>query len=152
MKIDGGLVIFTVLIVVVIAVSVTLGSYDPMTPAIARGQAQLAIGDGWTTGISTAFGWIFKLAVGGIFTGFGIAAFREARKAYGLWKRTAQAGRWQGGPNANWQRSQPQGQKFTKQDMLLLALSGRLPQSERTPSSMRFAQDERGDDELDIEM
>lgn len=152
MKLDSGLVFFTVLFLVVIAVSVALGSYDPMTPAIARGQAQLTLGDGWTTGISTAFNWIFKLAVGGIFTGFGVAAFNEARKAYSLWKRMAQAGRWQGGTNANWQRSQPQGQKFTKQDMLLLALSGRLPQNERPSTALRLAQDERGDDELDIEM
>ena len=159
MKIDGGLVIFAVLFLVVIAVSMALGSYNPMTPAIARGQAQLTLGDGWTTGISTAFNWIFKLAVGGIFTGFGVAAFNEARKAYKLWKRTAQAGRWQAGPNANFQR-QPAATKFNKQDMLLLALSGRLPgldtngnvSTSSTTRSYSTTSAARDEDELDIEM
>lgn len=149
MKINSGLVLFAILFVLLIALSVTLGSYDTITPAVTHGQMSLSIGEGWTTGIGTALDWIFKLAVGGIFTGFGVAAFNEARKAYKLWKRSAQAGRWQAGPNANFQRGQS-APKLNKQDMLLLALSGRLPQAERPAISYQPAQQD--DDDLGIEV
>jgi hypothetical protein len=151
MKQSSGLFTFTILFLAVIAASVVLGSYDPIAPTVAHGQAELAIGAGWMTGISAASSWIFKLALGGIFTGLGVAAFGEGRKAYKLWKRNAQAGRWQSGPNANFQRNPATGPKLTRQDMLLLALSGRLPNDGKGPtfSTVNAPQD---DDELGINL
>lgn len=151
MKQSAGLFIFIILFLAVIIASVALGSYDPIAPTVAHGQAELAIGADWTTGISAVSSWIFKLALGGIFTGIGVAAFGEGRKAYKLWKRNAQAGRWQSGPNANFQRAPSTGPKLTRQDMLLLALSGRLPNDGKGPtfSAVNSQQD---DDELGINL
>jgi hypothetical protein len=150
MKIEGGLVLFAVMFAVVIGASVAFGSYDSITPAVTRSEMKLTIGDSWTSGISAAGSWIFKLALGSVCAGFGVAVFNEVRRAYKLWKRSAQAGRWQAGPNANFQRSQT-GTKFNKHDMLLLALSGRLPEaSGKTPIYSTVNAHE--EDQLDIEM
>jgi hypothetical protein len=86
--------------------------------------------------------------LGAIGTGIGIALFGEARKSYRLWQRQSQAGRWQPGPNAQWR--QPAAPKLSKQDMLLLALSGRLPQGERP--AVTYQAPAQSDDDLFIEM
>jgi hypothetical protein len=153
MKTETGLIVFSVLIVIVVIAATMLGNYDPITSATARGEMQLALGHNLTAGMDAALGWLVKIAVGCIFTGIGIAAFNEFKKAYGLWKRNAQAGRWQPGPNANFQR-QPTGAKLSRQDLLLLALSGRLPGGldarGRVPNIS--AAQEQDDDELDIQI
>lgn len=149
MKNNNGLLLFTTLFVLLIAAANLLGNYDPIVTSVPKAQAAMVIGAQATDWVETGLRWIAGLALGAVCTGFGAAAFGEARKAYRLWKRSAQAGRWQSGPNANWQR-QPQSPKLTKQDMLLLALSGRLPQNERPIT--RFVQDEHDDDELGIQL
>ncbi len=150
MKTDGTLIIFVLLILAVVGFAFVLGNSDPITPAVAQGQMQMTLGQDVTSWINSAMGWIIKLALGSAFAGFGVALFNELRKAYGLWKRSAQMGRWQPGPNANWQRSLST-PRLSKQDMLLLALSGRLPQGER-PSVQVSQEDHHEENELDIRL
>jgi len=147
---NGGLVMFIGFFILLIAGASVLGSYDQITPQMAHGQAALTVGTGLTAGISTALNWAFKLALGGVCTGIGIAAFNEVRKGYKLWKRQAQAGRWQGGPNANYQK-QAQGPKLRREDLLLLALAGgqRQEMSGRVTSRQPIQDD---DDDLRIEV
>ena len=150
---NGGLVFFVILFGLLIAGAGVLGNYDPVTPEVAHSQAALTVGTGLTAGIETALNWTFKLALGGVCAGFGVAAFNEMRKGYKLWKRQAQAGRWQGGPNAGYQR-QPQSPRVTTTDKLLLMLAagrdGGREISGRRPFD--YAQGERDDDDLDIEL
>jgi hypothetical protein len=126
-----------------------LGSYDPITPAVPQAQTAMMIGGQATSWLGASLKWIFGLTLGAIGTGIGWAMFGEARKACRLWQRQAQAGRWNGGPNANWQR-QPSTPRLSKQDMLLLALSGRLPQGERP--AVTYQAPAQADDDLFIEM
>lgn len=149
MKNNSGLLLFTALFVLLIATANLLGNYDPIVSSVPKAQAAMVIGAQATDWVEYGLRWIIGLALGATFTGFGVAAFGEARKAYRLWKRSAQAGRWQSGPNAQWQK-QPQNPKLSRQDMILLALSGRLPQSERPIT--RLAGDEHDDDELGIQL
>lgn len=149
MKTDGTLIFFVLLLLAVVGFAFVLGNSNPITPAVAQGQMQMTLGHDLTGWINSATSWIFKLALGGVCAGFGAAAFNEFRKAYKLWKRNSQTGHWTSGPNANWQRS-PSAPKLSKQDMLLLALSGRLPQNERSATTLRSAQDE--EDQLDIRL
>lgn len=152
MKISG-MVVFVVLFILLIAGTSVLGNYDSVTPEMAHSQAALAVGTGLTAGISTALNWMFKLALGGVCTGFGIAAFNESRKGYKLWKRQSQSGRWQGGPNAGWQK-QPQGPKLRREDLMLLALSGKFGQSNLStmPRMNARLSTDNDDDELDIQL
>ncbi len=124
---NPGMLIYVALFAGVIIASVALGGYDPITPAVPEAKAALLVGPQAAGWIGGGLNWLVGLVIGGVCTGFGVAAFREIYKAYSLWKRDATAGRWQSGPNANWQRPQAQGAKLSRQDMLLLALSGRLP-------------------------
>ena len=148
---NGGLVFFVILFGLLIAGAGVLGNYDPVTPEIAHSQAALTVGTGLTAGIETALNWMFKLALGGVCAGFGVAAFNEMRKGYKLWKRQAQAGRWQGGPNANYVQSQSS-TRFSLQDKLILALTGRdggREMSGRVTSRQPIQDD---DDDLNIEL
>ncbi len=150
MKTDGILIVFVLLILAVVGFAFVLGNSDPITPAVTQGQTQMALGYDVASWLNSALGWIIKLAFGSVFAGFGVALFNELRKVYGLWKRNAQAGRRQPGPNANWQRSSPT-PRLSKQDMLLLALSGRLPQGER-PSVQIPQENHHEENELDIRL
>jgi hypothetical protein len=150
MKIDGTLIIFIVLIAALVGGAFMLGNVDPITPAVTQGKMQLTVGHTAAEWINSIAGWFLKLAVGGVCGGFGLALFNEAHKAYRLWKRNAQAGRWQPGPNANWQARQPSAPKLSKQDMLLLALSGRLPADGRP--SLNMTSTAGDEDQLDIRL
>lgn len=149
MKTDGTLVIFVLLILAVIGIAILVGNSDPITSAVTQGQQRVTLGHDVTNWINSATGSIFKLMLGSAFAGFGAALFNELRKAYRLWKRNAQAGRWQPGPNANWQRTSST-PKLSKQDLLLLALSGRLPQGERP--SVHVSQEDQEENELNIRL
>jgi len=152
MKTDGALVIFILLIMAVVGFAFVLGNSSSITPVTTQGRMQMTLGHDVTSWINAAVSAIFKLALGGVFAGFGIAAFNEFRKAYRLWKRNAQGGRWTPGPNANWQRS-PSAPKLSKQDMLLLALSGRLPGFDtRVPRYSTSEKTEDKEDQLDIRL
>jgi hypothetical protein len=150
MKISG-LVFFVVLFVLLIAGASVLGSYDPVMPEMAHSQAALTVGTGLTAGISTALNWMFKLALGGVCTGFGFAAFNEARNGYKLWKRQANAGRWQGGPNAGYQR-QAQSPRATMTDKLLLMLAAGNHRQEMSGRVMSRQPIQDDDDDLRIEV
>jgi len=150
MKTDGTLILFVLLLLAVIGFAFVLGNANPIAPAAAQGQTQLLFGHQAASWIEGGLGLIFKLAFGSVFAGFGFALFNEMRKAYSLWKRNAQSGRWQPGPNANWQRSSST-PKLSKQDLMLLALSGRLPQGER-PSVQVSQEGHQEENELDIRL
>lgn len=152
MKIDSGLALFTLLFVVIIAASVMMGNYDAITPAVTHAKSDLAIGSTWTNGLGTAMTWLFKLSLGATLTGFGVAAFHEAWKAYKLFKRNSQAGRWQSGPNAYWQKSESQGPRLTKNDLMFMSLLERTPDRLRSwiKPGLAKREDEDDEDELDI--
>ena len=140
---------FVALFGILLAGAFVMGNYDPITLATSYSQAQLQLGNDLSAGIGTAASWIFKLILGATCTGFGIAAYSEISKTYKLWKRQANAGRWQGGPGANFQKA-PSSPRMNKQDLMLLALSGRLPQNERP--AITYQQPQAEDDDLRIEM
>ena len=150
MKIDGGIIFFMALFAAVIAVSVALGNYDPITMTVPRAQTAMTIGTTATNWVEAGLRWLIGLAIGGICMGIGSTAFREMSEAYQLWKRNAQAGRWQSGPNAQFQQKPPQSPRWTRQDKLLLAMFGRSPMKERT--TFTAAQSDQDDDRLNIEM
>lgn len=151
MKIDN-LVVFFVVFGLLIAGSFALGNYDQVMPEMAHSQAALTVGTGLTAGISTALNWMFKLALGSVCAGFGVAAFNEMRKGYKLWKRQTNAGRWQGGPNAGYQR-QAQSPRATMTDKLLLMLAaGRDGGREMSGRVMSRQPIQDDDDDLDIEL
>lgn len=144
--------IFMIVFAALAVSSVVVGQSDAIGSELPRAQVAMAIGGAATGWLSTAMNWLVGLVIGGICTGVGVAAFGEISKAYKLWKRQAQAGRWQSGPNAGWQK-QPAAPKLNRQDLLLLALSGRLPQgSSRVVSNSASDYTQSNDDDLGIEM
>jgi hypothetical protein len=96
---------------------------------------------------------LLKLSLGAVVTGIAAAAFAEAHKAYKTWQRNSMRKRWAGGPNAQW-KGQPQAlPKLRREDLMLLALSGRMPADSLRPSPKRGvnrAQDE--EEEVELEM
>jgi len=152
MKIDSGLVSFALLFIVIIVVSFGLGSYDQVTPAVARSQAELSVGTKAVTEINFIADWAFKLVLGSFFTGLGIALFNAAWKAYRTLKRNAEMKRWHSGPNANWQPKQAPGPKVTRNDLMFWSLLQGGRQGSLIPPHVRSARVDEDDDGLEIEI
>lgn len=148
---DNGLIIFFVVFVVIIAASIGLSNYDQITPAVAEAQASMSFGATTTIFLEKVASIGLKLFAGAAAAGFGAAAFSEARKAYGAYKRNAQMGRWKTGPNAYWGK-QSTAPTLKKEDLMLLALMGRYPADKLTNKPPSHARDEKPGDELDIEL
>jgi hypothetical protein len=96
---------------------------------------------------------LLKLVMGATVAGVAAAVFSEAKKAYRSWKQNVRRGRWQGGPNANWQKTPkaPSEPRLTRQDVMLL-LSGRqpVPTMGRPGLGKMRAKPSDDDDELDV--
>lgn len=146
----GYMLIFMLLIVAALAFS----SVDQITPTIAQAQAEQAMGVNAYATVEKGASLLLKLTLGAVVTGIAAAAFAEARKAYKTWQRNSRAKRWAGGPNAQWKgQKSPSVPKLTREDVMLLALSGRTPADSLRNSPRRGpmrARDEEEDVELEM--
>lgn len=148
-----GLFVFVAVFGLAIMFAVVIANVDEVTPIVAEAQAGSAIGTNTVLALEKGAAILLKLLVGATVAGVAAAVFAEARKAYGLWKRSARSGRWQGGPNARWQTTPkaPSEPRLTRQDLMLL-LSGRQPVSTmaRPGLGKTRAKPSDDDDELDV--
>lgn len=123
---DKGFAAYLLVFVLLIVLAVGFSSMDGITPTVAQAQAEMAVGTSTVQAVETGASWLLKLTLGAAVTGVAAAAFAEARKAYKTWQRNSKRKRWQAGPNAQWKHT-PQVPKLTREDVMLLALSGRTP-------------------------
>ena len=125
-----GIAIFISGFAVIIAASIAIANYDGLAVSVTEARAGTAMGMTTAFALETLVNWILKAAVGGIFTGASILAYREVSSLYRTWKRNGRRGRWVSGPNANFQRNESV-PKLTRSDLILLALAGKKPPQER---------------------
>lgn len=123
---NKGFIGYLVVFVLLIAAALVFSSFDQITPNVAQAQAEMAVGTPAVQAITKGASWLVKLLIGGTVAGVAAAVYAEARKAYKAWQRNSRVKRWQSGPNARWQ-GQPQTPKLRREDLMLLALSGKLP-------------------------
>lgn len=148
---DKGFVAYMLVFVLLIVAAVAFSSVDQITPAIAQAEAEHAMGATTYQAAEQGVSLLLKLSLGAVVTGIAAAAFAEARKAYKTWQRNSRAKRWAGGPNAQW-KGQPQAlPKLKREDLMLLALSGRVPADELRPSPRRGVNRAQGEEE-DVEL
>lgn len=124
---DKGFMAYLLVFVLLIAAAVTFSSVDQITPAAAQARADLAVGATTVQAVEQGASLLLKLTLGAVVTGVAAAAFAEFRKWYATWKRNSLRKRWQGGPNAQWKQTPQALPKLTREDLMLLALSGRTP-------------------------
>ena len=143
---------FILIFFLLIMAALTFANTDQITPAVAQAEAEMTVGANTTQVIQKSASFILKLLMGASAAGVAAAVFAEARKAYKAWKRNSQTRRWTPGPNAQWKQQQ-QLPKLRREDLMLLALSGKLPteslRSSPRRGSMRVSDDEQ---ETDLEM
>ena len=152
MEDNQGLIGFVVVFVLVVAIGWMLGSQDQITPIVAEAQAGAAIGGTTVMALEKVGSLVLKLLLGAVVAGVATGAFSEFKSAYKAWKKSAQAGRWTGGPNANFKK-QPAEPKLRREDLMLLALADRLPRGTATRMNVgRARRDASDDDDLNIEM
>lgn len=150
---DKGFVVYLLAFVLLIGAAITFSSVDQITPTIAQAQAEKALGATTYQAAEQGASLLVKLLIGGVVAGVAGAAFAEARKAYKTWQRNSKRKRWQGGPNAQWKGQSPSMPKLTREDVMLLALSGRKLDEGQRPSPRRGVIRARDDeDEAELEM
>jgi len=144
----GYLLIFGLLI----AASLVFANTDQITPTIAQAQAEISMGPGTVQAVKKGASWIMTLLTGATFAGIAAAVFSEVRKVYKTWMRNSQTRRWQGGPNAQFKQSTPAQPKLRREDLMLLALSGRVPPGMmRTSPRLGKMRAHVEDDDIDLE-
>ena len=149
---DKNFIGFMLVFALVIAASLAFANTDQITPVVAEAQADAAIGAPTVQVVEQGASLILKLLVGATVAGIAAAVFAEVRKAYKTWQRNSLRKRWTTGPNAQWRQQQPM-PKLRREDLMLLALSGRLPADSLRTSPRRGSmrvQDEEQD--IDLEM
>ena len=119
---------FLIVFFVLILAAWGYASYDPITPAVVQARAETAAGpvmvDVFDQGLSLLFKFIGAAGLAGVLA----FVWGEIRKRRDLWWQENTTRRWRGGPNAQF-RQQPALPKLKREDLMLLALSGkRLPQ------------------------
>ena len=143
---------FILIFFLLIMAALTFANTDQITPAVAQAEAEMTVGANTVQAVQKSASFILKLLMGTSAAGIAAAVFAEARKAYKAWKRNSQRRRWTPGPNAQWKQQQ-QLPKLRREDLMLLALSGKLPteslRSSPRRGSMRVSDDEQ---ETDLEM
>lgn len=152
---DKGFVAYLLVFVLLIAAAVAFSSVDQITPAAAQAKAEHALGATTYQTVEQGMSLLLKLTLGAVVTGIAAAAFAEARKAYKTWQRNSMRKRWQAGPNAQWKgQNGPQLPKLTREDVMLLALSGRgVPADSLRPSQRRgMSRVQNEEEDVDLEM
>jgi len=150
---DRGFAAYMLVFVLLIVAAVAFSSVDQITPTIAQAQAEMAIGTNTVQVVEQGMSLLLKLSLGAVVTGIAAAVFAEARKAYKTWQRNSMRKRWAGGPNAQW-KGQPQAlPKLRREDLMLLALSGRMPPDAVQPGSRRgMTRAQDAEEEVNLEM
>jgi len=145
----NGLVWYGLVFLLIIALAIGISSYDGVAVTVTEARAGTAMGMQTAFAVETMLNWILRAVIGGVFSGFAIMAYREARKSYGTWKRSGRRRRWKSGPNANFQQANSI-PKLSKNDLMLLALArGNAPSEKRSPGTLS-----KGDfpnDDMDVE-
>lgn len=149
-----GFMVFIFVFLLIVLAAIGLANQNEIMPAVAKAEASASIGAETFLAVEKGAALVMKLLVGAIVAGVAAAVFAEARKAYALWKRSARSGRWQAGPNANWQKTPkaPSEPRLTRQDLMLLALAGR-GQSAETMGRIGLGKkrvEQSDDDELNV--
>lgn len=150
---DKGFVGYLLIFILLIFVAMAFSSVDQITPTIAQAEVEMKAGTTTVQAVEHGVSLLLKLTLGAVVTGIAAAAFAEARKAYKTWQRNSRARRWASGPNAQWKQTGPSVPKLTREDVLLLALTGKMPADGLRPSlrrGMMRARDE--DDDVELEM
>ena len=141
-----GMILFISGFAVIIAASMAIANYDGLAVSVTEARAGTAMDMTTAFALETLINWILKAAVGGIFTGASILAYREVSSLYRTWKRNGRRGRWVSGPNANFQRTESV-PKLTRSDLMLLALTGKeLPQ--KGPKQRNLSREDFPDDDF----
>lgn len=152
---DKGFFAYLLVFVLLIVAAVAFSSVDQITPTIAQAKAEHAMGATTYQAAEQGVSLLLKLSLGAVVTGIAAAAFAEARKAYKTWQRNSRAKRWAGGPNAQWKgQKAPSVPKLTREDVMLLALSGRgVPADSLRPSPRRgMSRSQNEEEDVDLEM
>lgn len=124
---DKGFIVYLLAFVLLIGAAVAFSSLDQITPTIAQAEAEHALGATTYQAVEQGASLLVKLLIGGVVAGVAGAAFAEARKAYKTWQMNSRRKRWTSGPNAQWKGQSSSMPKLTREDVMLLALSGRTP-------------------------
>jgi hypothetical protein len=142
---------FILIFLLLIAAALAFANTDQITPAVAQAEAEITVGANTVQVVQKSASFILKLFVGASAAGVAAAAFAEAHKAYKMWKRNSLKKRWVPGPNAQWK--QPQLPKLRREDLMLLALSGKLPADNLRPNPKRGSiRVQDGEQNTDLEM
>src|SRR3990172_2538094 len=150
---NKGLLFYFLVFVGLIGAGLYQANSDEIMPTIVRAQADIAMGEGPVQVIEKGASLILKLLAGAMFAGIAAAVFSEGRKIYKTWMRNGQLKRWQGGPNAQWkQPTQAQQPKLRREDLMLLALSGRVPTENLRNNSRLGVKRTPVEDDDDIEL
>lgn len=150
-----GFMVFIVVFLLIAGAGIGLANQNEIMPAVAQAEASASIGTETFLAMEKGAALLLKLLVGATAAGVAAAVFSETKKAYNAWKKSAQTGRWQGGPNARWQTTTPKAPsepRLTRQDLMLLALAGKYPaMGGATKLNLRKMRSEASDDEqLDV--
>lgn len=150
-----GLLVFMLVFAVLAVAGIGIANQNQIMPTVAEAQAGAAIGTKSVMALEKGASLFLKLLAGSVVAGVTAAVFSEVRKAYSLWKRNARSGRWQSGPNANFQKTPktPSEPRLTRQDLILLALGarGQMGITGLGVNGKKQAK-QPDDDELNIEM
>jgi len=133
---------FLLVFAVLILAAWGYASYDPITPAILEARAEMTAGPVLVDVVNQGLSVLAKLIGAAGVAGVLAFVWKEIVKRRELWWRENTTRRWRGGPNAQW-RPQPSVPKLKREDLMLLALSGkRLPQVQ---------EERRMDDEIKLD-
>jgi hypothetical protein len=149
---DKGLFFYLMIFAALIGAGLYQANSDEITPAIVQAQAEMTIGVAPVQVIEKGASLLLKLLAGATFAGIAAAVFSEFKKFYKTWQRNATLKRWQGGPNAQWKGPEQSQPKLRREDLMLLALSGRMPvegvRNNPRPGVKRLPVE---DDDIDLE-
>jgi hypothetical protein len=132
-----------------IAAALVRGNWDPITPAGVEARAETSVGVSMMSVIDQSLAFVMKLVLGASVLSVLSFAWLQGSKLYRRWwsEKLTRRGAWRSGPNANFQQ-QPKLPKLTREDVMLMALTGREPRL-RVP---RYQAKEERDDEIDLDL
>ena len=145
---DKGLIGFLLVFVLLIIAGVTLANSDPITPAVVEARAEVYAGPVTMSVIDQGMVFVLKWIGGATLAGLFGAAFVEGRKLYRMWMRDQRFRRvrfpQEQGPQAPMQRLP----KLTREDLMLMLMSGRMPQRAYQPN---IPPGKEGQDEIELD-
>ena len=149
---NKGFIGFVGAILLLVVIAVTLGSADPITPAIVEARANTSIGPTTMSIFSQGLALLGKLIMGATIAGALSFVWIQGGKVYRRWWSEKLTRRWKPGPNAQFQQQGPKLPKLTREDLMLMMLGNqaRVP-GIRKPRYVHRS-DQEVDNELDIDL